>query len=436
MRKKALAAGLGLCLISAATLADSTTGTTFSVTGTPGPGRQVSVQVAVTGKHLVDGPGATVNGGIVQITVNGTVVAQVRAAVANSVIDTSESGCVRIDGNVCTLYKWVSRSTTATFPITLPTGSATAQIGAQYTGDTDSHSSTAPTSGLALRAQPDVYIVDPTNTASGHTEVHVLDFATGYSSFKLHAATALGQYNPDQAAFAVGDANNDGKPDLYLISRYGNGTPNVEVHILDGSTNYSTFLGHYSTSLPAVSGALAYTFDVGDYNRDGKPDLYVFKKVGGGSGKTEVHIYSGADGFQTALGHFAMPIGTTGDNDAWEFHVADADLDGIPDVVAVAKQDGTSTEVHILTGSSNYSTYSLETGTALGITGADSRWVFGVNDYNSDGKADVFAIDKMGAQGLEVHILRGSAYQDFLLHAGTPEGMLPSDSSKTVLINK
>lgn len=436
MRKKALVAGLGLSLISAAALADSTTGTTFSVTGTPGPGRQVSVQVAVTGKHLVDGPGLTVNGGIVQVTVNGAVVAQVSAAVANSVLDASESGCVRVDGNVCTLYKWVSRSTTVTFPITLPTGVATAQIGAQYTGDTDSHSSRAATSALALRAQPDLYFIDPTNTASGQTEVHVLDSATAYSSFKLHAASALGQYNPDQIAFAIGDANNDGKPDIYAISRYGNGTPNVEVHILDGSTNYATFLGHYSTSLPAVSGALAYTFDVGDYNRDGKPDLYVFKKVGGGSGKTEVHIYSGADGFQTALGHFAMPMGATGDNDAWEFHVADTDLDGIPDVVAVAKQNGSSTEVHILPGSNNYASYSLETGTALGMTGVDSKYVFGVNDYNTDGKADVFAINKMGAQGLEVHILRGSGYQDFLLHTGTPVGMLPSDSSKTVLINK
>lgn len=284
--------------------------------------------------------------------------------------------------------------------------------------------------------QPDMYIIAPNNTGSGQTEVHVLDSATAYSSYKLHAATALGQYNPDQVAFAIGDANNDGKTDVYFISRYGNGTPNVEVHILDGSSNYSTFLGHYSTSLPSVPGGLAWTFDVGDYNNDGTPDLYAFKKVGGDSGKTELHIYSGADGFQTALAHIALPMAPTGGDDAWEFHVADIDGDGVPDIVAVAKQNGTSTEVHILKGSSNYSTYSLETGTALGVTGTDSRWVFGVNDYNNDGQPDLFAINKMGQQGLEVHVLKGNAYQDYLLHAATAQGMLPTDSSKTVLINK
>lgn len=294
----------------------------------------------------------------------------------------------------------------------------------------------SPAARQFCQTQPDLYYIDPMSTGSGMTEVHILDAATGYSTFKLHAATALQQVNPDQVSFAIGDANNDGKTDVYAISRYGNGTPNVEVHILDGATNYSTFLGHYSTSLAAVPGALAWTFDVGDYNKDGKPDLYAFKKVGGGSGKTEVHIYSGADGFTTALGHFALPMPSTGDDDAWEFHVADVDRDGIPDVVAIAKKNGVTTEVHVVSGASNYTSYSLETGTALPGLGSDSRWVFGVNDYDADGQTDLFAINKIGTQGLEVHVLKGSAYQDYLLHAATPLGTMPSDSSKTFLINK
>jgi peptidyl-Asp metalloendopeptidase len=188
--------------------------------------------------------------------------------------------------------------------------------------------------------------------------------------------------------------------------------------------------------LAAVPGALAWTFDVGDYNKDGKPDLYAFKKVGGGSGKTEVHIYSGADGFTTVLGDFALPMPSTGDDDAWEFRVADVDRDGIPDVVAIAKKNGVTTEVHVVSGASNYTSYSLETGTALPGLGSDSRWVFGINDYDADGQADLFAINKIGTQGLEVHVLKGNAYQDYLLHAATPLGTMPSDSSKTLLINR
>jgi hypothetical protein len=283
---------------------------------------------------------------------------------------------------------------------------------------------------------PDLYWIKPRDTASGMTEVHILDATTGYSTFKLHAVTPYPNANTDQVSFALGDSNGDGKTDVYLISRYNNATPNVEIHILDGATNYTTYVGHYSTILPTVEGDLAWTFDVADYNRDGVPDLFVFKKVGGSSGRTEVHIYNGADGFHTALGHFPMPMPPTGSDDAWEFHVADYDGDSIPDVIAIAKQNGATTEVHVVSASSNYTTYSLETPTGLHTTGTDSSWVFGLNDYDHDGQLDVFAITKSGATGTEAHALKGPSYQQFNLHTSTPIAALPSDTSQTLLINK
>jgi len=289
---------------------------------------------------------------------------------------------------------------------------------------------------LALGKSPDLYWIKPVGTGTGTTEVHILDAASNYSTFKLHTGTALHEANPDQWAFAIGDANGDGKTDVYAISRYGNGTPNVEVHVLDGATNYSTYLGNYSTALPSVDGGLAWTFDVADFNQDGVPDLYAFRKSGGGSGHTEVHIYSGKDGFQTVLGHFVMPMPPVGIDDSWEFHTAYMDGDNIPDVVAVAKQNGATTEVHVVSGSSNYGSYSLETTTALAATGTSSLWVFGVNDYERDGFNDLFAITKSGANGLEVHALRGPMFQEFNLHATTPIEALPSDASQTILINK
>lgn len=293
-----------------------------------------------------------------------------------------------------------------------------------------------PATPPAANIPADLYWINTVNTGSGMTEVHVLDAASGYTTYKLHAATALGLGNTDQWSFALGDANGDGKTDVYAISRYGNGTPNVEVHILDGATNYSTFLGHYSTGLGAVQGALAWTFDLGDYNHDGKPDLYVFQKVGGASGRTELHVFNGADGFTTHLIDAAMPMPPEGADDAWEFHVIDADKDGKPDVVAIAKQNGASTEVHIVTGSSGYTAYSVQTGTALHVTGTNSQWVFGAADYDKDGNIDVLGVNKMGVNGVEVHGLKGAAFQDFLIHAATPIGILPSDTSQTLLINK
>lgn len=138
--RKLLLAALFVALGSQAlpTMADSTTGTTVTIAGKPIPGKQVTATVVVTGKHLVDGPGYTVNGGNVQLTLNGTLVAQIRASYANS--DVYDYGCVDA---ACGLFKYQSRNTTVSFPITLPKGATSYQFTGIYTGDADSHSSTS-----------------------------------------------------------------------------------------------------------------------------------------------------------------------------------------------------------------------------------------------------------------------------------------------------
>lgn len=139
-RRLIAAATICVGLLPLPTLADSTTGTTVTVSGKPTPGKQVAVTVVVTGKHLVDGPQYSVPGGTVQLSLNGTVVAQVRASAANSTV--YESGCV---DSACGLYVYRSQNTTITFPITLPQGPTSYQFVGTYTGDQDSHASTSPT---------------------------------------------------------------------------------------------------------------------------------------------------------------------------------------------------------------------------------------------------------------------------------------------------
>lgn len=118
--------------------ANSTTTTTLTISGKPAPGKPVTVTIAVTGKHLVDGPRYTVPGGTVQLVLNGAVITQIRAAVANS--DVYDSGCV---DSRCGLYIYRSRNTTVTFPLTLPKGTASYEFVAKYTGDQDSYASTS-----------------------------------------------------------------------------------------------------------------------------------------------------------------------------------------------------------------------------------------------------------------------------------------------------
>jgi hypothetical protein len=77
-------------------------------------------------------------------------------------------------------------------------------------------------------------------------------------------------------------------------------------------------------------------------------------------------------------------------------------------LVAIKKSNtGTnSTEVHILSGESNYKNFTLQTGTALHPT--DNTFDFAMTDWNGDGKPDLVAIKKSntGTNSTEIHILR------------------------------
>jgi hypothetical protein len=134
-------------------MADSTTYTSLAVTGTPTPGKQVTTNIVVSGKHLVYGPPhspVSVPGGTIQISVNGAIVLAVQAtgSINSNVID---SGCVKPGSypGTCDIAKYISDNTTFSAPVTLPKGASQYSISAKYTGDDDSHASVSQTVSLA-----------------------------------------------------------------------------------------------------------------------------------------------------------------------------------------------------------------------------------------------------------------------------------------------
>lgn len=152
MGRRARLLQLGLILLAmvpATAMADSTTGTTLTLTGRATPGKQIVANVVVTGKHLVYGPPhspVSVPGGSVQISVNGTIVLAVQATgnVNSNIID---SGCVKPGQypGTCDIAKYISDNTTFSAQITLPQGATQYSVSAKYTGDDDSHPSTSQT---------------------------------------------------------------------------------------------------------------------------------------------------------------------------------------------------------------------------------------------------------------------------------------------------
>lgn len=280
---------------------------------------------------------------------------------------------------------------------------------------------------------PPLYAFARTGTGSRSTEVHALAADT-FQTFTVHAATALGETGSDGAwQLLLGDYNRDGVKDLYAISKRG-ASGRTEVHVLDGASGYKTYSLHAATPLGASGSDHSYTFDLGDYDRDGTEDLFIIQRGSTGTGTTEVHILSGASNFQTWLLHTGSALAPAGGGLHWKFLVGDYDRDGTPDLYAVSKQGGSGqTEVHVLSGAARYQTWLLHTATALGATGSDASWDFALADRDGDGQLDLYALSKVGTGtgSTEVHILSGAggAFRTWLLHTGTGLGLTGSTES-------
>ncbi|TXH75167.1 MAG: hypothetical protein E6Q88_03780 [Lysobacteraceae bacterium] len=277
---------------------------------------------------------------------------------------------------------------------------------------------------------PDVYGISKQG-ASGKTEVHVLDGSKNYQSFKLHVATILGQTGGDASwSFDLGDYNRDGVLDLYAIKKQGAGGK-TEAHVLNGAGNFQSFLANIATAQPATGTDERWVFNVADYNRDGVLDLYAIDRQGA-SNYTEVHVLNGVGNFQSYLGHHVTALGNSGVDARWAFRLGDYNRDGYIDVYAIDKAGASGkTEVHVLDGASKYTSFLAHVATISAQVGANNLWAFDLGDYNRDDILDVVGVLKQGATGTtELHVMNGSnGFQSFLLHVGTAQHTTGSDKS-------
>ncbi|CAN7211213.1 FG-GAP-like repeat-containing protein [Pseudoxanthomonas sp. LjRoot168] len=259
---------------------------------------------------------------------------------------------------------------------------------------------------------------------SGRVELHTVTASSVFQTFSSHIATGLAAGTADKAAnYLLGDYNGDGVSDLYFVMKSGTASNKTEVHVLSGSS-YSSFSLHAATPYGVTGSNNRWIFRLGDYNNDGKPDLYVIDKASAG-GKLAVYILSGASSFQTELLARTTITGALPTGTEWVVDLGDFNGDAVPDIFLIGKNgSGGKTEAHILDGATQYQSYLRNIATALGSTGTDNRWDFKIGDYDRDGIPDIYAIDKGSSSGrTDIHVLSGQAsYQTFLLHASTAIG--------------
>ena len=271
----------------------------------------------------------------------------------------------------------------------------------------------------------DFYLINKKGIETNSTEVHILNGIDNFQSQLLHTSTLLPQTGlTNEWIFLLADYNSDGKSDLYAINKEGVETNSTEVHVLNGADNFQSWLLSTSTIQHKTGLTGEWTFALADYNGDRKPDLYAIDREGVGSNSTEVHVLNGADDFQSWLLHTGTLLHQTGLTNEWAFAVADYNSDGRPDLYAIDREGigSDSTEVHILNGADNFQSWLLHTSTIQHKTGLTGEWAFLIADYNGDKKPDLYVIDRegTGSNSTEVHILNGADnFQSWLLHTGT-----------------
>ena len=263
---------------------------------------------------------------------------------------------------------------------------------------------------------PDLFGVKVRNTGSGKVEVHVLNGATNYQSFLLQTPTNITA--DDGAANYLWSIANTGspKPPLFGIKINNTGTNTVEVHILNGETNYQSFLFEHGTAIGATDGAQNFAaWDASFTTRSTWLSLFCVKVRNTGTGMVEIHILDGSNQLESFLfehGTFIQQTDGATNYRAWAvadyLHNGDYDLFGIKVANTITGQ----VKVVILNGSNALESPLLQADTPIAADdGATNFGGWAVADFNRDNTPDLFCIKvrNTGTGMVEVHVLNGSA---------------------------
>ncbi len=256
---------------------------------------------------------------------------------------------------------------------------------------------------------PNIYAVrdDGTNPV----ELHTLDATTGYASFTVQTPLAL--VTPGRR-YTVGDVNGDLVSDLYVVGPAPDNPDIADIQVLDGATGFSTVVAQ--ASLPAGRLlARSTTLAAGDYNNDGQGDLYVLRRTGK---RPRVDVLDAASGFTTTL---ASAVAGTPRLPAryWDLAVGDYDNDGRDDLYAINRQDRGRTAVHVLDAGSGFKEFLNQSYAAI-PTLTRGAWAVAVADQNNDGRDDLYAVDRDDRGKASVHVMDASTgFATFLFESPT-----------------
>ncbi len=216
-------------------------------------------------------------------------------------------------------------------------------------------------------------------------------------------ASAAAVQNP---GFGVGvgwaDYDGDGRPDLYLVNNSAPGGP-AAVDALFRNQGNGTFVSSKTAAgLSAAEGGIAAAW--GDYDNDGRPDLFLSDHGlfhnGGSGGFSDVTAASGV-----------ADVGKEGDA-AW----VDADNDGRLDLFVI-RRDGPSALWHN-DGDGTFTDVAPQAGFGFPPDPGDGAYGCAWADYDGDRLPDLFIAYNQAPGHRLFHNLGGNTFEDVTAAAG------------------
>jgi hypothetical protein len=208
----------------------------------------------------------------------------------------------------------------------------------------------------------------------GRTDVHVQAWRGGWTLYKggptgLESTIKTGSWPADgeKDRLTVGDFNGDGLPDIFVIAL--NGGWKVFLNKGNGIANngVADASGSYPSNLERIY--------PGDFDGDGKTDLYVINNNGGWG----IWKWNGSTFVQTSSGGWPSTLES--------IFLGDFNGDGRTDVYAIANDGGW----RVFFGTKNGSISSNADWAGPWPSTGEREKIF-VGDYNGDGKSDIFVI--------------------------------------------
>jgi hypothetical protein len=227
-------------------------------------------------------------------------------------------------------------------------------------------------------AAPDLFRIRPW----GADDV-VMEFARSSRDFLSCGVTELrvrGLQRPG-GRYLLADFDGDARTDLWSVDESGT---RVVMRIATHDSGYRD-VTRVDTNVPT---APEVEYAAADFDRDGEPDLYVMHRARGE--KVRVEVWSGASSFRNKL----LDVRTRINGDRAQrlrLGVGDRNADGIPDLYAI--RVFASVSLLIIDGAGGYGRAPERLAPAVS---ADRRGVYGLGDYDGDGRTDLLAVDRSG----------------------------------------